>query len=192
RHNPGTVSYELRIGWRYLYRGAGSRKHAVGLLVSLLVAIAGGALFFGTGGSSGLAVIALAGGMFSAVLFALLYVFSVFTTVSVLGVVFGVAALTVVLSVTTGFQQAFRDKVLGVNAHVIITKNSNDFVEYQEVEELAWKSDGEVRAVQPFIFVEMMATDGKGIATGVAVKGVDPERLTKVLDLHKHMAEGSV
>jgi lipoprotein-releasing system permease protein len=116
----------------------------------------------------------------------------VFTTVSVLGVVFGVAALTVVLSVTTGFQQQFRDKVLGVNAHVIITKNSNDFVEYEEIEQLAWKIDDEVRAVQPFIFVEMLVTRGKGDVSGVAIKGVDPERLTKVLDLHKHMVAGSV
>jgi len=186
------LSYELRIGWRYLYGGTGARKHAIGLLVSLLVAGIGSALFFNSGGHSGLGVIALAAGMFSAVLFALLYVFSVFTTVSVLGVVFGVAALTVVLSVTTGFQQQFRDKVLGVNAHVIITKNTNDFVEYKEVEKMAWKIDPDVIAVQPFVFVEMLVTRGKGDVSGVAIKGVDPARLTTVLDLHKHMVEGSV
>jgi lipoprotein-releasing system permease protein len=182
----------MRIGWRYLYRGAGARKHLIGLAVAVVVALAGGALFLATGGSSGIGVFALAGGMFAACLFALLYFFSVFTTVSVLGVVFGVAALTVVLSVTTGFQQAFREKVLGVNAHVIITKNSNDFTQYEEVERKAWKIDDEVLAVQPFIFVEMLATNGKGAVSGVAVKGADPDRLTKVLDLHKHMAEGSV
>ena len=186
------MSYELRIGWRYLYRGVGARKHLVGLAVSVALALIGGALFLATSGSSGAGVFALAGGMFGACVFALLYFFSVFTTVSVLGVVFGVAALTVVLSVTTGFQQAFREKVLGVNAHVIITKNSNDFTQYEEVERKAWKIDDEVRAVQPFVFVEMLATNGKGAVSGVAVKGADPERMTKVLDLHKHMAEGSV
>jgi hypothetical protein len=93
------LSYELRIGWRYLYRGTGARKHVLGLVGSLVVAAVGAALFFASGGSSGIGVIALAAGMFASVLFGLLYVFSVFTTVSVLGVVFGVAALTVVLSV---------------------------------------------------------------------------------------------
>jgi lipoprotein-releasing system permease protein len=112
--------------------------------------------------------------------------------VSVLGVVFGVAALTVVLSVTTGFQQQFRDKVLGVNAHVIITKNTNDFIEYEEVEKMAWKIDPEVIAVQPFVFVEMLVTRGKGDVSGVAIKGVDPARVSKVLALHEHMIEGSV
>ncbi len=186
------MSYEFRIGWRYLYRGVGSRKLAIGLVVSALVGLVGGVLFFASDGSSGVGLLALAAGMLFTAVFSLLYVFSVFTTVSVLGVVFGVAALTVVLSVTTGFQQQFRDKVLGVNAHVIITKNSNDFTEYKEVEKLAWKIDDEVRAVQPFIFVEMLVTRGKGDVSGVAIKGVDPARLTKVLDLHKHMIAGSV
>jgi lipoprotein-releasing system permease protein len=186
------LSYELRIGWRYLYRGVGARKHAIGLLLCLLLAGLGAVLFFTTSGSSGLGVISLAAGLFGSVLFALLYVFSVFTTVSVLGVVFGVAALTVVLSVTTGFQQQFRDKVLGVNAHVIITKITNDFVEYEKVEKIAWAIDPEVIAVQPFVFVEMLVTRGKGDVSGVAIKGVDPARLTTVLDLHKHMIEGSV
>ena len=49
-----------------------------------------------------------------------------FTSVSVLGVALGVAALTIVLAVTTGFQQQFRDKVLGVNAHVIVLKIAGD------------------------------------------------------------------
>jgi lipoprotein-releasing system permease protein len=185
------LSYERRIGWRYLYRGTGARKHALGLVVSLLVAVAGGAMFLTSAGSSGLAIIALAAGMFSAVVFGLLYVFSVFTTVSVLGVVFGVAALTVVLSVTTGFQKAFREKVLGVNAHITITKTTNDFVEYEEVERIARQIDPGVIAVQPFVFVEMLITRGKGDVSGVAIKGVDPARVSKVLDLYQHMIEGS-
>lgn len=161
------------------------------MAVSALIGLLGGIVFFAVA-PGGLAALALALGMFGTAVFALLYVFSVFTTVSVLGVVFGVAALTVVLSVTTGFQQQFREKVLGVNAHVIITKNSNDFVEYQKVEEMAWKSDDDVVAAQPFIFVEMLVTNGQGVATGVAIKGVDPKRMSEVLDLHKHIVAGSV
>jgi lipoprotein-releasing system permease protein len=103
-----------------------------------------------------------------------------------------VAALTVVLSVTSGFQQEFREKVLGVYAHITITKNTNDFTEYERVEKIAWKIDPEVVAVQPFVYVEMLATRGKGDVSGVAIKGVDPARMNQVLDLHKHMIEGTV
>lgn len=164
----------------------------VGLVASVLLALLGAALFFAAGGASGIGVIALGIGSIGAVYFALLCVFSVFTTVSVLGVVLGVAALTVVLAVTTGFQQQFREKVLGVNAHVIVMKNTQDFKEYRDVEEAAWAIDDEVLAVQPFIFVEMQVTNGKGALSGVAIKGVDPSRVDGVLDLHKHIVDGSV
>jgi len=119
-------------------------------------------------------------------------VFSVFTSVSVLGVVLGVAALTVVLAVTTGFQKQFRDKVLGVNAHVIVLKSQATFAEYRDVMKTAREIDSEVLAVQPFIFAEMLATRGKGELSGVAIKGIDPKLVRGVLDLDKHMVEGSL
>jgi lipoprotein-releasing system permease protein len=71
-------------------------------------------------------------------------------------------------------------------------KNTYDFIEYEEVEKLAWKIDPDVLAVQPFVFIEMLVTRGKGDVSGVAVKGVDPDRVNKVLALHKHMIQGSV
>ena len=52
---------------------------------------------------------------------------SVGTAFAIVGVALGVAALATVMSVTGGFQKEFRDKVLGVNAHVIIMKSSTDF-----------------------------------------------------------------
>ena len=42
--------------------------------------------------------------------FLLLNFFSVFTAVSIIGVAIGVAALMVVLSVTSGFQQSFQQR----------------------------------------------------------------------------------
>ena len=44
---------------------------------------------------------------------------SVGTTFAMLGVALGVAALATVISVTGGFRSEFREKVLGVNAHVL-------------------------------------------------------------------------
>jgi lipoprotein-releasing system permease protein len=186
------MSYEAQIGWRYLYRGSRSRRSAFGFLASAALAGLGAYLFFAQGDASGLTVAALVGGALAAIVFALLHVFSVFTTVSVMGVVLGVAALSVVLAVTTGFQQQFREKVLGVNAHVLVMKNTNDFAEYREIEEQARRIDRDVLAVQPFVFVEMLVTRGRGELAGVAIKGVDPTRVSSVLDLHKHMVEGSV
>ncbi len=134
-------------------------------------------------------MITLVLGLLSFAVFGLLALFSVFTSVSVLGVALGVAALTIVLAVTTGFQQQFRDKVLGVNAHVIVLKSQATFAEYRDVMDTAMKIDKDVLAVQPFIFAEMLVTRGKGELSGVAIKGVDPKLVRGVLDLDKHMVE---
>jgi lipoprotein-releasing system permease protein len=184
--------YELRIGWRYLYSGQHDRFMLTAAAVSALVAIAGLVVMLTSGSGSPIGVLMLVVGMISASVCTLLAVFSVFTSVSVLGVVLGVAALTIVLAVTTGFQQQFRDKVLGVNAHVIVLKSQATFAEYRDVMDTAMHIDPDVIAVQPFIFAEMLVTRGKGELSGVAIKGVDPKLVKGVLDLESHMEQGSI
>ncbi|MFT3693616.1 MAG: ABC transporter permease [Kofleriaceae bacterium] len=184
--------YELRVGWRYLYSGQRDKQMFVGAGLSFAVAIVGLVIMLTGGQNSPIGVLMLVLGMISTAVFTLLAVFSVFTSVSVLGVVLGVAALTIVLAVTTGFQKQFRDKVLGVNAHVIVMKSASTFAEYRDVMDTAMKIDKDVIAVQPFIFAEMLVTRGKGELSGVAIKGVDPKLVRGVLDLDSHMIEGSI
>jgi lipoprotein-releasing system permease protein len=179
------------MGWRYLYAGKRDPIMGIGALVSLVVVGIGLYLVLTSNGASPSGVITLVLGILSTAVFGLLSIFSVFTSVSVLGVVLGVAALTIVLAVTTGFQQQFREKVLGVNAHVIIMKSDTTFHDYADVMDTVAKIDPDVTAVQPFIFAEMLVTSGKG-QSGVAIKGVDPVRVTQVLDLDKHMIDGDV
>jgi lipoprotein-releasing system permease protein len=160
--------------------------------VSLLVTLAGLTVVLTSEGTSPYGVLTLILGMVSTAVFGLLSAFTVFTSVSVLGVALGVAALTIVLAVTTGFQEQFRNKVLGVNAHVIVLKSQATFAEYRTVMETAHRVDKDVIAVQPFIFAEMLVTRGKGELSGVAIKGVDPKLVRGVLDLDQHMIEGSI
>jgi lipoprotein-releasing system permease protein len=103
-----------------------------------------------------------------------------------------VSSLTIVLSITSGFQSQFQNKVLGVNAHVLVMKSTQDFKNYRDVEETALAMKPDVVAVQPFLFVEMLITRGKGEIAGVAMKGVDPERIGTVLDLPEHMTDGTI
>ena len=184
------MKYELRIGWRYLYSGEHDRAMRNAAIVAALVAIAGLIVMLTAHGPIG--VLMLVAGMIVAAVCALLAVFSVFMSVSVLGVVLGVAALTIVLAVTTGFQKQFRNKVLGVNAHVIVMKVGAGFAEYRDVMKTAKQIDPDVLAVQPFIFAEMLATRGNGKVAGVGIKGVDPELVKGVLDLQGHIEQGSI
>jgi lipoprotein-releasing system permease protein len=116
---------------------------------------------------------------------------SVGTAFAMLGVTLGVAALAIVMSVTGGFQEQFREKVLGVNAHVLVLKYSIDFREYRDVMKKVEHVPG-VIGVAPFVINPMMVTHGERTATGVLLKGVDPELMPKVLDLPKHVTDGSL
>jgi lipoprotein-releasing system permease protein len=159
---------------------------------ALLEAIIGFIILLVSEPGSTAGIVMFVSGLIFASVFGLLSVFSVFASVSVFGVALGVAALTIVLAVTTGFQEQFRDKVLGVNAHVIVLKSQATFAEYRDVIKTAQEIDDEVVAVQPFIFAEMLVTRGKGELSGVAIKGIDPTLVRGVLDLEKHMIQGSV
>jgi lipoprotein-releasing system permease protein len=91
---------------------------------------------------------------------------SVGTAFAMLGVTLGVAALSIVMSVTGGFQEQFREKVLGVNAHVLVLKYSIDFREYRDVMKKVEHVPG-VIGVAPFIINPMMVTHNERTATGV-------------------------
>src|SRR6478609_8275835 len=116
---------------------------------------------------------------------------SVGTLFAVLGVALGVAALATVMSVTGGFRAQFRDKVLGVNAHVLILKRSSDFSDYRELMAQMKDVPG-VTGIAPFTINPMMVTHGDRTATGVLLKGVDPERIPQVLDLPRYIKSGSL
>ena len=56
--------------------------------------------------------------------------FTFFTTVPISGVFIGTFALVCVLSVMSGFESDLRQKILGSNAHIQITREDGDFTEW--------------------------------------------------------------
>ena len=115
---------------------------------------------------------------------------SVITVIAVLGVSMGVASLLAVLSITGGFQQEFRNKVLGVNAHVLVLRYGTGFDEYRSVMDTA-KAMPEVDGAGPFLINEMMLAKEDRLSS-VLVKGVDPELMKTVLDLPEQIIDGSL
>lgn len=116
---------------------------------------------------------------------------SVGTLLAMLGVALGTMALVTALSVTGGFRSQFRDKVLGVNAHVLVLKYASEFREYDDVIAKV-ETEPNVLGASPFVINPMMVTHDDQTATGVLLKGVDPARMLTVLDLPTHMVEGSL
>lgn len=115
---------------------------------------------------------------------------STITMIAILGVLLGVMALTSVIAVTGGFQEAFRERVLGINSHILIIKYGIDFRDYREIQKTIEKVDG-VRATSPFVFHEMIATHGDKTA-GILIKGIEPLEVEQVSDLPKYTTEKGV
>lgn len=115
---------------------------------------------------------------------------STITIIAIIGVFLGVMALTSVVAVTGGFQQAFRDRVLGVNSHILVIKYGIDFRDYRDVEKKLDGVDG-VTATSPFILHEMIATHGRK-NSGVLIKGIEPSTLRDVSDLPKYVNQEDV
>lgn len=117
------------------------------------------------------------------------YFFTFFTTVPVFGVWVGTLALTVVLSVMSGFESDLQEKILGSNAHIQIIKadgpdeTSVPFVEWDEVKK---KVDGVpgVEASMPFVTSEAVISANNNYST-VIIKGIDPDQVQKVTKLHE-------
>lgn len=111
--------------------------------------------------------------------------FTFFTVVPVGGVWIGTNALVVVLSVMSGFESDLREKILGSNAHVQITREDGDFTEWREVKAAIDKLEG-VRGSTPFATSEVViAANNNGM--NVVIKGIDPETIGSVTDLVKNL-----
>lgn len=112
---------------------------------------------------------------------------SIISIISICGVCLGVMALVSVVSVAGGFEDEFRDKVLGVNSHVLVmTYKQDDFREYRDVQEKIELHSSEVIETAPFIFHEMMIAIGSKVS-GILIKGVEPETMMGVSDLAKYI-----
>jgi lipoprotein-releasing system permease protein len=114
---------------------------------------------------------------------------SAITLISIGGVTIGVAALIAVMSVMAGFEVDLRDKILGSNAHVVVTHpNYTAMASYDRITQRVRDTEG-VTGAAPFIYTEMMLKSPGGVS-GVIVKGIDPNQVSEVLDLMDNIIEG--
>lgn len=118
---------------------------------------------------------------FSIIIGLLRFVFSFFTTVPVVGVWIGTAALICVLSVMSGFETDLRQKILGSNAHIQVTAESGEITNWREIKDRIDKVPGVV-ASTPFAVSEVViAANNNGM--NVIIKGIDPATVGKVTQL---------
>lgn len=134
----------------------------------------------------------------------------IISAMSVLGVAIGVAALVVVLGVYNGFTTDIRDKILGANAHIIVSgplaaltapPSDADFEKMRggEAPELSGmaavlrriNATPGVVGSTPFLYAEGMLSSPRGVK-GVVLRGIDPKTAPDVLTMLDNLSSGSV
>ncbi|MFH1033163.1 MAG: lipoprotein-releasing ABC transporter permease subunit [Pseudomonadota bacterium] len=114
---------------------------------------------------------------------------SLISLLSMAGVGLGVCALIVVLSVMGGFEGQLKEKILGVNSHVMIFKLTDQIDDPARVLSIA-QADPEVVEATPYVYGQVMIISSAG-ATGALLRGIELPSALKVLDLEKTMVQGT-
>jgi lipoprotein-releasing system permease protein len=114
---------------------------------------------------------------------------SIITFISIAGIFLGVAALIIVLAVMNGFETDLRNKILGINSHIVLMKHTGAMRDYQKVMNEISDVLGVV-ASTPFIYSQAMIKNG-GHTSGVILRGMLIDSAFKVINLGK-MQEGDI
>ncbi len=115
---------------------------------------------------------------------------SIITFISMAGVMVGVMALVIVLSVMAGFQEDLRAKILGTTSHILVMKFGKGMENANEVINKV-KAVPHVVAASPFIYNQVMLTSETGVS-GAVVRGIEPDTATTVTDIAKNIKEGNL
>jgi len=124
---------------------------------------------------------------------------SIITLISIIGVALGVAVLIIVLSVMSGFDHDFREKIIGFNAHLTVTQvdAAQDSVPLKNYQAVADKivTNKKVRGVAPFVIGPVLVetqgdTNRQALQDAPVLRGVDPASEGKVSTLPSKIISG--
>lgn len=118
-------------------------------------------------------------------------VVSFVTVISVIGVTAGVAALIIALSLSTGFQKEFQERILAVTSHVnLLGVGGTAISDYEAVIGRIEGVEGVV-SVSPTTYGQSLLESGLRQEPAI-LKGIDPGRREVFNELLKNLAEGDL
>jgi lipoprotein-releasing system permease protein len=115
---------------------------------------------------------------------------SITTIFTAVGVMLGVAALVIVLSVMGGFEASLRQRILSLTPQVEIQSYNGAISDYPAIEARADTVQG-VAGSDPFIIGQGMVSSAHGIS-GVVVRGVEPSHASAISKLRGYVQQGSL
>lgn len=115
---------------------------------------------------------------------------SLLSFISVMGIMIGVMALIVVISVMSGFDRTLEKRVIGMESQIIVL-NYNGFVRHYRKTAKKISGISGVRGVSPFIYTDIMISSASTSA-GSVLRGVDIKTEEKVTNLKKYLIKGNL
>jgi lipoprotein-releasing system permease protein len=116
---------------------------------------------------------------------------SFISLVSMLGLMLGVAALILVLSVMNGFDRELRQRILGMVPQATVGAYAEEGLEGWRVLASTIRREPGVAGVAPFVQAQGMLTR-YGRVRGVQVTGIDPAAEGEVSIIGEHMRQGEI
>ncbi|MFI5320009.1 MAG: FtsX-like permease family protein [Myxococcota bacterium] len=116
---------------------------------------------------------------------------SVITGICVAGVAAGVWLIITVLSVMNGFENVWREEIIGNRAHLTVFDGRGAPIERYEQVIRDILATPDVTGASPYLDAEGMIRGPGGEIVGVRVRGIDPQRVTQVSDLQADLMFGS-
>ena len=114
---------------------------------------------------------------------------SIITFISIGGVALGVTALIVVLAVMSGFENDLKNKILGLNAHVLVLSWDNQVEHYGQLAGQVEKVPG-VTGATPFILTQVLLNTPQKV-TGAVLRGLEVDSARRVIILDRIIRTGS-
>jgi len=116
---------------------------------------------------------------------------SIISLISIGGVALGVAALIITLSVMNGFRKDLREKIIGINSHIVVLDQRNTGLEEVNTAKEKIERIESVVAAAPFVYGQAILKSGDR-TSGAVIKGIFPEQTKRVAGLLKNLTEGSI
>jgi lipoprotein-releasing system permease protein len=113
---------------------------------------------------------------------------SFITSIAIIGVMLGTAALIITLTVLDGFEREIKEKVIAFTSHIEVRGYQNiPLTNYKESIQNVKRQIAGVKDIAPFAAREGMIRSSESI-DGIYLKGIDPS--SQVLTSHQHIISG--
>jgi len=115
---------------------------------------------------------------------------SFISMISMLGIMLGIVALIVVLSVMNGFHKEIQERILSMASHATIADPHGDMSDWRELLDRV-REHAAVVGAAPFVELQGMLANGSEVS-GALLRGIEPAEEDQVAELRRDMFRGDV